>query len=179
LRSSSHDARRISANSQPWQISITRKNAEIRRSSLQFASDADSTRQKKPEAFALQIFETPLSAAQRLRYRVCQPRYQPLLSNIADVVADNEALRARLQSMEQRFAKLTATVDELMSMLVERGALDDAATRARIAKAMKPRQVASTGAAPQAMVRCADCGSSLPIARSNMIEHGTVCDACV
>lgn len=106
------------------------------------------------------------------------------LNNIADVQADNEALRERLQTMELRFAKLTATVDELMTMLVERGALDDAATRVRIANVMKPRQVATAsnqGAATktQAMVRCAKCGASIPLSRSNMTEHGTVCDACV
>ncbi len=104
----------------------------------------------------------------------------------AQVEAQNQQQSQEIQALRRNVAKLAATVDELIMILVERGALDDAATRSRLADVMRAKVVAAPGATadaqqakPQATVRCVKCGTSIPLAYSNMTEHGATCDRCV
>ena len=105
----------------------------------------------------------------------------------AQVEAQNQQQSQEIQALRRNVAKLAATVDELIMILVERGALDDAATRSRLADVMRAKVTAAAPGAtaagqqakPQATVRCVKCGTSIPLAYSNMTEHGATCDRCV
>ena len=96
------------------------------------------------------------------------------------------ACRKTVQTLGRTVAQLAATVDELLTISVERGALDDAGTRSRLAAVMRPKVVAAppnaavnATAKPPAMVRCVKCRTSIALAYSNMTEHGATCDRCV
>ena len=107
--------------------------------------------------------------------------------SVEEVQAQNDGLSQDVQTLGRSVAKLAATVDELITILVERGALDDASTRSRLADVMRAKVTAAApgataagqAAKPQAMVRCVKCGTSIPLAYSNMTEHGATCDRCV
>lgn len=53
--------------------------------------------------------------------------------SVEDVQAENDRLSQDVQTLGRTVARLAATVDELITILVERGALEDASTRSRLA----------------------------------------------